>query len=937
MGALTKILPATGLYCVAYKQEGRTGFTHRFCDSIGEAEAIITAQDKAGHTVYMAQASFKTTANRKQENVHRVRSFWMDIDCGPEKFAQDPDNSYLSQIEGVQALKTFIGEVGLPLPTITSSGNGLYAHWCLTYEVLPDQWRGVARLLKKLCTSCGFKADPSRTADMSSVLRPPGATNRKYGEKPVMVLFAAEPIEFTQFANIIRNAADQRKIEAPALETPQHSTLNDEFSSGIEGPTSSAVKVAEHCAQAARMRDTKGNIPEPEWYAHIGWMRHCEEGRELIHEWSKGHPDYDYATTERKINQHTLPPTTCHYFGQTNGPGCIGCTHTNKIKTPIVLGRTYQTVDVTITNADRVGMPCGYVKTDEGLFLEEDMVRFYAHDIYPCLVASDSTLGAETVTFRHYLPLEGWKEFTLRSGMLRDQKGFLMTLQDNHVGLDSKTECNLMTDYLQRYVNKLRAARRIVKLRSQMGWSREGDALGFVLGTTLFYKDGSTENIGLAKNVPEVVNHYTQAGSLDLWVAETTKLKGRPQLAFALLAGFASALMQFSGYEGAMISMVGESGAGKTLMSRMAQSIYGYFPELTMSQEDTKNALVSRLGIYGSLPFTIDEVSNIDPLELSDLVYRVTQGRDKARLTRGAVERANNNQWRTIAMVSSNHALIDKLGAAKSDASAEMNRVFEYRVERDPSLTKSMMTELHHTILTNYGHAGAKYIKYLTEKQDNHAENIKKYTAWVDAKINAGSEERYLSVIIAAVAYAGTIAEHLGLIQFKVAEVVEWAVGTMHDMRGNKNSMTTDSVSLLGQFLDANLSNMLVTSQSHHKSGAYIEREPRGGKLYIRYEQDTNRMYISRDAIKQFLQRNYGSYSKLRRELEHGKALVRTDGRKVLGANVDGYGGAAQYVWELDLTARLLGNEFIQLCMKPAADEDASKVIDMTQRRKKNG
>jgi hypothetical protein len=47
------------------------------------------------------------------------------------------------------------------------------------------------------------------------------------------------------------------------------------------------------------MRDTRGDIPEPYWYAGIQLMCHAVEGDELIHKWSEGYAGYSRAETDR--------------------------------------------------------------------------------------------------------------------------------------------------------------------------------------------------------------------------------------------------------------------------------------------------------------------------------------------------------------------------------------------------------------------------------------------------------------------------------------------------------------------------------------------------------------------------------------------------------------------------------------------------------------
>jgi uncharacterized protein (DUF927 family) len=219
-------------------------------------------------------------------------------------------------------------------------------------------------------------------------------------------------------------------------------------------------------------------------------------------------------------------------------------------------------------------------------------------------------------------------------------------------------------------------------LMNQMGWKTDNEGKPFfVLGQKIFYHDGTIKDASLARHVPSAAKGFRSAGDLNLW-AEATKLLDQPGMepyAFALLCGFAAPLTKFTGFAGALVSMVGDSGIGKTLMLRFNQSIYGFHEDLIMLKDDTRNALISRLGTYGNLPMAIDEVTNQDGLELSEFVYRITQGRDKVRLTKNSEERKVINNWNTLACVSTNSSLIDKLSGLKHDASAEINRVFMKR------------------------------------------------------------------------------------------------------------------------------------------------------------------------------------------------------------------------------------------------------------------
>lgn len=366
-GFYNQLLPSKGLLCLAIPNPKGQGFKHKFYSDIAGLMEAMHAHDEAGMTVYFAQASFNTSENRKGTNVCAVRSIWMDIDCGKGK-------PYATQREAAEDLIRFCTEVGLPMPTVVNSGNGLYAHWALTYDIMPDQWKGTTEILKRVTVAHNFHDDPMRTADIASVLRPAGSHNRKDPNEPKRVVHGTiqPPVDFITFAAIIAEAAKKKKLAHNALLPPKKQDINAEFLTGMDnGPPSSGAIVADHCGQLRMMKDTLGDIPEPLWYACIGVLRHCSEGEELIQTWSAGHPDYDPEETTKKIAQHVLPPTTCAYFGGINSSGCIGCKHASKVKSPIVLGRAKQKLD------DSTDRNLKSKMLDSVLELTEDMVFFH--------------------------------------------------------------------------------------------------------------------------------------------------------------------------------------------------------------------------------------------------------------------------------------------------------------------------------------------------------------------------------------------------------------------------------------------------------------------------------------------------------------------------------------------------------------------------------
>lgn len=947
---LSKLLPTEGMYCVA-RLTSSGGFRHYFYKDLTVAVDQLNALDRGGYTAYIAQATYdpikineallynkerrqqlrrqKTESSdteshvsdrrkeRSQDNAAFLKNFFLDIDCG-EKWPLK------NQREGVDNLKQFIAETGLPFPAVVSSGNGLYTHWILTQSIPAPQWRTIAQLLKRVVAEYAPKlgGDSSRTADSASVLRAPGMTNRKPGhpEKPVRIVKDADPIEFSQFVDLLSKAAAKKKINRDAALAPKPSTdINAEFFTRQEVEYD-ALLIAAKCNQIKTMRDTGGDISEPLWYSCIGVLAHCIDGERIIHEWSQGHTGYDPSQTDAKIEQWRsagVGPSTCVNLGSCGPSGCIGCPHNGKIKSPIVLGRPAP--EIKELDEAQCPPPDGFRRGKDGLFVEEDgrWIRFYDQDLWIDLLAFDESLGYEVMTIKHSLPYEGNMECTVRCSLVNDPKALLTTLSDNHIAVVGMKEKKYMVAYLESYRAKLQRQRRMSLMLSQMGWktARNGKAM-FVLGRKVFHEDGAVEEAALARNVPKAAEAYHSAGSLEKW-SEATRILDKPGMepfAFALLAGgFGAPLMKFTGFDGALVSLIGESGAGKTLMLRFIQSVWGFHSDLMMLRDDTRNALVSRLGVYGNLPLTIDEVTNIDGIELSDLVYRITQGRDKARLTKNSEEKKTMNSWNTLAVTSSNASLVDKLSGAKHDATAEINRVFEYPVMERDNFKGQITTELYWTLHENYGHAGERYAAWMVQNTAAIKETLDKVRERIDMDASIKGDERFWGAVASAAIYGGLVAQRLGLIKFNVTNVMNWAADTIRGMRTDKQDLAGDAVGVLGQFLDEHAANRLLVKGpvGRGPEGCMIIEPPRG-QLVTRFELDTNILYLSRSVFKTWLARRFGSYTTIKNELMEKKVLLDPNKRKILGAGTY-FGGAQQACWEINMSSSRLGPQLQQL------------------------
>jgi hypothetical protein len=192
---LEDVLPSSGNFWLLMRRHGN-GMAHEGFDSIEKLASRIATLTTAGvGDVWYACASFVHDPNehqpdgsgkwgRKQVNVASLASFFLDIDVDPEK-----PESYNTIEEAEEALAHFCDAFGIQCNHVVYSGGGLHAYWSLDENVPHDVWQPIARKFKDATKVLGLLADPSRTSDPTSTLRPVGTINRKekYGSSGKLV------------------------------------------------------------------------------------------------------------------------------------------------------------------------------------------------------------------------------------------------------------------------------------------------------------------------------------------------------------------------------------------------------------------------------------------------------------------------------------------------------------------------------------------------------------------------------------------------------------------------------------------------------------------------------------------------------------------------------------------------------------------------------
>jgi hypothetical protein len=887
---LTAVQPEQGWYAVVGIQGGKR--QQEIVETREEFDYFVELFKRRKWDVFYGVAKFsgEPDANgkrhRTKQDVVALKAFWLDIDCGSGK-------SYPTQNDGIAALQEFCKNVGLSKPILVNSGNGLHAYWPLKEAITREEWEPVAKRLKEVCALQRLHVD-NNCFEAARILRVPGTFNYKSGEPlPVSVVVIGKVTTL----EAIREALGAKECSVFPFKRSGRplSALAQQIQNSIENEFSLILGKGEKgCRQLVAAYEEREHLSEPRWFDALSIAKFCKDRDTAIHKLSEGHPDYDPAATEQKI-QHILGPHSCEQFESNNPGGCTGCPHKGKIKSPIVLGRVVAEApkNNVIIEVDEFGRetrynvpeyPFPYFRGEKGGVWrkseveEEKPTLVYPYDLYVVKRMRDPNEGG-VVLIRSHTPKDGVEEFTITNAKISDPTEVRKELARNDILLNKKN-FDLLVDYIIRSAQELRHVMRAEKMRTQFGWA-DGDSK-FIVGDREIGIEG-TFHSPPSSVTRALADHMHPAGTLEKW-KEVFALYGRKGLenaAFAASTAFGAPLLKFSGQRGAIINLVNShSGTGKTTALHMCNSVWGHPERLCAKKDDTFNSKVFKIGVFNNLPITFDEMSNTDPRQLSELVYLMTQGTGKDRMKASSNElRLNLTTWQTIALCSSNHSFYEKLESIKETPQGEIMRIIEYPFPYSDVIDTELGKEMFdHQLMENYGHAGDIYARFLVERYEEVKDGYLAVQAMVDRDLKLTQRERFWSAVIAANITGLRIAKRLQLIDWNIARIYDWACKMIDELRNTTVPPIDVDENIIGHFLLTRIDHILVVNDSVDKRTKLQEvplMEPRQ-EVMVRYEPDTQKVFIAIPAFRQYCNdRNIG-YNETIKKLKAKGVLLRT-------------------------------------------------------------
>jgi Domain of unknown function (DUF927) len=737
--------------------------------NIAAADRFLQGQQDSFCDSWYAMASFLASNSRKQENVEAIKCFWYDADVMRQGDGKDATKAFASQTDVLFWVKQFGAATGLPLPNLwVCSGYGFHLYWLMEDALDLASWQPYAEALKAALIAHGARGDASVVADGARILRPIGSLNFKDPANPVPT-YELDRLTKPDYPNAMLLNAIKALPSFTINVKPGLTGIPPQPAAGL---TSNARKniarrpyhfdvIASHCGQVARSLDEGGaNDGRQIWHTLVTLARFCADGRYWAHEVGNQHPQYttagtdkEYDQTEAEYERKGFGAPRCKSFDAERPGICDLCPHKDDVSTPFSLGLPDESPDK---------LPPRWRRVDGTIQQRNDgkWHHLLDGDVYdPALSRAGGHLR---ISFSYEDP-------TGKVTRVHVDNVEIETRTSKRVFSDKGVALNLDNDrsfgrLVLAWIEQLQRAGTINEAAPPFGWHEvDGDLAGFSIGGLCYGSEDVEFETGGCD--PTLARYYKPRGDIDRWrEAAELVIDNRPEFQVAFAASLGAPLMRFSGENCLCIAFVGESGRGKSSVFKAGAAAWGH-PVNTMAQlDDTANSVSLRIGDVVALPVYWDEVK-IKAQEIKELVHKLSQGRDKGRVT-ADIKMRPVGEWKTLFPLASNDSLVAALASLTGDNAATLLRILEIPLDKVGPVQMSVQGSATVASLDyNYGHAGPLFIKAIVQLTDKLPSLVQRFkTALITATNATDSNERFYIAGGAVVLAAAFIADRMQLV-----------------------------------------------------------------------------------------------------------------------------------------------------------------------------
>ena len=916
------ILPPTGTYFLAIAVPGQK-LRQIPIDDFDQLLATTALLADKNCNLYFATGSFDGH-RRLKSSVAQKKCYYLDVDTGNGKPYATPRDAMAEYLERM---------VDDELPEasyVVASGNGLHFYWELEQPIGHNEWKVGADNLKRMCIERGFHADHAITGDPARIMRVPGSKNVKDPDDPKAVRILGtwttvdphptslfQPVKLALSAEFLGAVGENDLTNMPASHIPTKS----------EG-------VFRKCAVLQRSILSGGkDDSEPLWSALLNVLYFVDDGAKYYHAISKGHPGYSPAETDDKWRSKgtSEAPTTCEHIATLDNCAelCTQCQHRNSQKTPVQLGRFEETPDIiakdTSCDAEDVDLPPDYSVGPTGLRrmkghdadgkpeFEQTLPANFSHKLVNMYRCADYNHGH---LYKLLVEHHGKVVEIPFLDEIHDQKNWDKLLGERGVVINGPFN-NRFRSFNVAWLQDLQKSSARMSQR-HFGWSEDHEA--FCVGDMVYTKQGAQKN-HMVDNVMR--DKYGEVGTFEDWRAKTNLvINDRPQSAVIVAASLGAPLIGMTQDPGCVLSCHGESGTGKTTVMKIAQALWGHPVKGMMSLDDTTNSMLNSLGIMRNLPAFWDEVRSAkEDDRMMQIVFRLTAGRERTRLTTNITQR-EVNEWQTILVTSSNISALGTIAAQTKDSDAGVMRVFEITV---PEITNSI-GDLK--VTQCYGAAGRLYGKYLVDHYDEVNEAIRKTEEALKLSLGATDPERFRVCLLSSLLVGAQLGKKVLGLDFDMKSLTEYLKQEFSTLRVVSQAHRDNYAmpTLIVQYINATTQNRIVTDTIKGRGKKPVQMlsfPAHNNPIHVQIAEDGGCLLAKRE-FDEWVEQHVGIKGhKVKEEMERLPSVQVTQRHIAAGTSKS---TARAYVYRLDMASSNWGGAFDSLMNPPAPANNVTPI-----------
>jgi len=889
--------------------------------SIDDALLSISRWDtEPNTTVYFGVGSFaghgyvddgKQKWYRTQEHATWFKALALDLDIGVDK-------PYATQKEGWGVMRKALTAIGMPMPMVVSSGNGIHLYWPLTQAISKDHWVKASTALRVALEEHGVEIDTSKIHDPSMVLRPVGTHHKKQQPwKDVRCVADCPDYDAVSLFGTLKPWFGKAAAVSAKATAPRKGGKSSILDAVLNSNDVILDAVASRCSQVAALVNSGGvldaagrPVEEPLWRASLGLAKHCTDVPEAIIKLAGLHKDFDLNTNLDKINGwNGTGPTTCAKFEQLCAKGCEGCPSRGQIKSPAQLSVATETaVEIDQGEEITLTMPPSYVIQNGQIYREvktevsttdangnevaQEVVEFdhiSRYEMHITGVYNDNESGKAAFKLLVKYPMTGWLEtehdIAVLASIGKDFSGFLLNRQ---VFVKSIPQQEKVRGYLMDYLTMVQQQAPTGQDFVSFGWQKDGS---FMCGSKLLgaaHGETDTRLRGPAKAFADLIApHGTREG----WIRGMQMLNnaGTDTIRAATLLATTGILGPVAGNATLVVSIYStETTTGKTLSLISANSLIGSPKKLFLSQKDTMNALYKQRGVLNNLPCCIDEMTVSDDKEMVDIVYQLSMGREKVSMTKDRDLREPAT-WDGLTMMTTNISTWQKFEGAQAGNEPLKARCLELP-QHDRTFVatrpdgKSDGYEFFDLMAENNGWAFPELVQFVLDNG-----GPKKAWDWAERSFDKTfgfifePQERFYRTAIISAWGMGTIGAKLGLFPFDVQGTIQYLIDHIKRARQTAIDSKTDVFDIIGLFL-AEHNDQIIECRERYSSGVEQVTLPAPERAVARvkivYDDKTaimpgSQVAINAEKLRSWLKIKRDGLDRIEKELQDENALLR--------------------------------------------------------------